>query len=188
MLSPVIPYFTEGEEKKQVHFVAQSPDHSGHYPVNPSINTDLNGSFVYYYGNLDELVDGLIQIELNYSQGLLEGPVKIFTNDGNVYCEGQYASNKKTGKWKFYSSNGIVLETGDYEPSSDKSFEVCDRMIEPFLTPSYTEYEIDTEAYWEVKSAHIIPLLNVGYNRETGRVGNWFFYNDSGALIDEKKY
>ena len=187
MLAPVIPSVKDTIENEEV-YVAQSPDLTGYYPVNPPINKTLNGSFVYFYGGAEGLSDVVKQMELNYQNGLLQGEMKIYTNDGNLYCEGQFTDNKKSGQWKFFRSNGMLAETGIYDPLKDTSFTKCDKLIEPFLIPSYFEYNIDTGSSWEITSAHIIPLLNVGFNRADGRTGTWKIYNENGELMEEVNY
>lgn len=186
MLTPVIPKLSDAHD--DITYVAQSPDLSGYYPVEFDIDPNLNGLIVYYYGDADDLADNAIQLEANYKNGLLEGEVKVYTNDGNIYCQGQYTKNKKSGTWKFFGTGGIVLETGEYDPKSDSSFKKSDPLIEPFLTPSYFDYGIDTAAQWELKSAQIIPLLNVGYFKNEGRTGAWTFYNEAGKIVLEKTY
>ena len=187
MLAPVIPFVADAQEN-ETYVVVQSPDLSGSYPIEIPINKNLNGSFVYHYGSMDDLSDGAVQLEVTYVNGLLEGDIKIYTNDGKIYCEGQYSANKKSGTWTYYTSKGAVKETGKYDPKADSSFMKTDHMIEPFLTPSYFEYGIDTSTVEEMRSARIIPLLNVGYNKEEGRKGIWKIYNEEGKLIEKRSY
>ena len=37
----------------------------------------------------------------------LEGPVKLYNNDGSLLREGQYKGNSKHGLWKYYK-NGTL--------------------------------------------------------------------------------
>ena len=186
MLAPVIPNITEAHE--DITYVAQSPNLSGYYPVAFEIDPTLSGLIVYYYGDAENPTDNAIQMEANYEKGVLNGEVKVYTNDGHLYCQGQYLNNKKTGLWKFFGTNGILLESGEYDAKKDNSFKKSDPLIEPFLTPSYFEYGFDTATDDDIKSANIIPLLNVGYHKNEGRTGLWKFYNEAGEIVLEKSY
>ncbi|MBD3636347.1 MAG: hypothetical protein HUJ25_03320 [Crocinitomicaceae bacterium] len=187
MLTPVIPSKFKLDEDKH-KFVAQSPDFSNYYPVKPRVDKSLNGKITYFYNTPEDLAESAIQMEATYINGVLHGPISIWSNDGNLYCTGTYQNNKKSGEWTFYFDDGSINEKGHYDPELDKSFLKYDNLVEPFLTPSYFEYGIDTASYRELKSAGIIPLLNIGFNKKVGRTGTWRLYNQEGDVISEKQY
>ena len=158
MLAPVIPAISLSEEESNDYYViAQSPNFTGTH-LQSDINSKLNGRIEYYYGSHEDAFDsGDLQMIAHYKNGILEGDVQIWNNEGELYCEGQFVNNKKSGNWKFYHKNGMLKEEGVYNQQFDCSFIKFDNYVEPFITPDFFRFGSATLS--EIQSAHVIPLL-----------------------------
>lgn len=79
-------------------------------PIDGGTLFDGRGSYVTYYPpKTDE--DSLLSIlaVLNYSEGVIDGPLRYFYRNGNIYIQGNTNEGKQTGTWKFYDEQGIAF-------------------------------------------------------------------------------
>ena len=61
-----------------------------------------------YYKN------GKIKEEKNYKNGMLNGNLKHFWENGNVHTTGRYKNNKRTGIWSTYNRKGHLILQESY--------------------------------------------------------------------------
>lgn len=67
-----------------------------------------NGSAKQYYDS------GILMMECQYSNDLLEGPSKTYYPSGALKEEGAFSRGNKTGVWKTYNEDGDVISTESY--------------------------------------------------------------------------
>lgn len=157
------------------------------YPLNPDIDTSLNGTSVtYYYEELDDKRGEMIRA--TYNKGILEGPITIKTANNQIYCKGFYSGNKKSGKWTFYYPTNFIAEEGYYDSEKDSSFLRIDCDIHRFLTSNHLFYGVDSLAGVHELKCGIIPYLNIGQYKNRGRIGIWVHYNNMGEIAFETEY
>ena len=53
--------------------------------------------------------NGKIKEEKNYKNGMLNGNLKHFWENGNLYTTGQYRNNRRTGTWSTYDRKGNLI-------------------------------------------------------------------------------
>ena len=58
---------------------------------------------------------GVLQMECQYHNGLLECPSKTYYPNTVLKEEGQYIAGKKSGEWKTYNEDGDLLTTESYD-------------------------------------------------------------------------
>jgi antitoxin component YwqK of YwqJK toxin-antitoxin module len=82
---------------------------STEYVIYPSIVNPINyfedGKIITYYEN------GFVSSISVISNGFLNGISKRFHENGKLRAKGKYKSNSKSGRWKYYYSNGKPNET-----------------------------------------------------------------------------
>tara|TARA_B100000029_G_C17432235_1_gene908292 strand:- start:620 stop:916 length:297 start_codon:yes stop_codon:yes gene_type:complete len=61
-----------------------------------------------YYKN------GVIKEEKNYKNGMLNGNLKHFWENGSIHTAGQYKNNKRIGIWSTYDRKGKLILTEKY--------------------------------------------------------------------------
>ena len=53
--------------------------------------------------------DGKIVREKNFRDGKLNGPVKLYWDNGQPRLKGKFANNTRTGNWTHYDPEGKVI-------------------------------------------------------------------------------
>jgi antitoxin component YwqK of YwqJK toxin-antitoxin module len=65
--------------------------------------------------------EGVLTSQVQYSDGVEEGPSRDFHPNGEVAAEGEYRAGKEHGHWRFYSPSGGLQEEVLYEAGVEVS-------------------------------------------------------------------
>jgi antitoxin component YwqK of YwqJK toxin-antitoxin module len=120
----IVCYFKDGKVSARLPFAKGIFDgkHSIYY-TNGKLEREINyvndyreGQSKYYYEN------GILKELYNWKNETMTGPFNSFFPTGQKEMEGNYISNKKTGKWIVYNQTGKVIETLFY--SNDELYDI----------------------------------------------------------------
>ena len=57
--------------------------------------------------------DNIILEEANYKEGILDGKITYYYENGNKSFEGYYESGKRSGQWVYYYEDGSIKAKGE---------------------------------------------------------------------------
>lgn len=112
----VYRYYAKGEEKPFTGILyATYPN--GNYESWQEFEDGIGqGEWINYYEN------GEVKEIGHYEQNRVEGPIQKFHSNGQLQAVGEYKDWRvRTGEWKYYDENGILLQTVDYGEKGDIS-------------------------------------------------------------------
>ena len=77
--------------------------------VTPYLGDEIHGTYVEYWPN------GAKRVEVNYYDGLKDGPTSLYWDNGRVREQGRYLRGRKHGLWQNHHSSGILVAVLPYE-------------------------------------------------------------------------
>ncbi len=125
--------------------------------------------------NYNILIDSnkIIQKEYWYSNGKFDGERVHKYLNGNLFWSQNYKNGLKIGKWQYGLINNTILCTEDYE--NDKLVKI---IFVSGKTYVINDKEIDILEYYPNGKLRINGCV-----RDGKKIGDWKFYDETGALI-----
>ena len=121
-----------------------------------------NGSIPYTGKHISRFEDGKPKIELNLTNGLKDGIVKVYFENGGINEIRSYKKNKMDGDWFTYNENKIKVAEAHYiDGKKDGKWYIWD------------------------ENGKLIYQLEYAAGEKTGI---WKNYNKDGKIISERTY
>ncbi|WP_348745518.1 hypothetical protein [Tenacibaculum sp. 190524A05c] len=147
------------------------------------INDKQEGLWESYHKNKE------LKSKISYVAGKIDGDYKTFYSNGQIEYNGTFARGRKMGKWTLYGGRDYtIIETGHYnEKGKIGQWKYFAKKKHLFKIENYKNGNLDGE-YIEYDSYNKGVIRAKGKYVKNKKDGPWIFYDDTGKIIERKRY
>jgi antitoxin component YwqK of YwqJK toxin-antitoxin module/Tfp pilus assembly protein PilF len=109
-------YHLNGSVRSEINYIEGKEDGSSKfYDIKGNLKTEYRINEDLINGIYKEYKDGVLAHAYNYKEGKLNGVTTGYHASGKVSSEGFYQDDQPLGKFKYYNSNGVLVNEDKYE-------------------------------------------------------------------------
>ena len=149
-------------------------------------NGEFHGTNYWYHENEE------LKMTINFNKGVRAGKISSYHDNGNLKIEGQYENDLEEGIWKFYDSEGKLIETTTYingesdDNISDMKIDLSNVLESPIK--SIDDLNLDDEKRKQLESMTIYADEDGSIYEKNEVEINWIYGIDKAFDYKEKEF